>query len=400
MAEEIRSSGKPVVLTFIANYLPGYKSGGILRTVSNTVDHLGEEFNFLIVTQDRDLKDSTPYPNIIANTWQPVGGAMVYYLPPRSCTTRGLANLIAATPHDILYLNSFFDPVFTIKLLLARKLGWLPNSPVLLAPRGEFVEGPLRLKYPKKITYIQLSSLLGFYKGILWQASSEHEKADIVRALKIKPDLVYEALDLPTKIFPRREEDASTLQEFGPRELRVVFLSRLTREKNLDYALKVLTKVRSRVLFEIYGPAEDALYWEECQVLIGRLPDNVTVNYLGGVRPEQVLQILGQYDLFLFPTTGENYGHVIAESLTAGTPVLISNQTPWRNLETEGLGWDMSLADIDSFVTVIEKLSTMSEEERRQQRSSILAGIKEKLLDPSVLEANRRLFKRMLMNSA
>ena len=47
-------SYKPVILAFIGNYLPGYKAWGILRTVVNTLDHLCDEFEFWIVTRDRD----------------------------------------------------------------------------------------------------------------------------------------------------------------------------------------------------------------------------------------------------------------------------------------------------------------------------------------------------------
>ena len=58
---------KPIILVFIGNYLPGYKAGGILRNIANTVDHLSEEFEFKIVTRDRDLGDEKPYQNIILN---------------------------------------------------------------------------------------------------------------------------------------------------------------------------------------------------------------------------------------------------------------------------------------------------------------------------------------------
>jgi glycosyltransferase involved in cell wall biosynthesis len=391
-----RPGGKPVILTFIANYLPGFKSGGIMRTVVNTVNHLGDEFEFLIVTRDRDLKENAPYPGVIVEEWQPVGGAKVYYLPPGSCTARGLSRLVKATPHDILYLNSFFDPVFTIRLLLARRLGWLPDTPVILAPRGEFVEGPLRLKYPKKLAYIRLTRLFGFYRDILWQASSEYETEDIVRVMDVPTDSIHVALDLPSRAAPGQGSEVSGRPESDGEALRLVFLSRLTREKNLDYALRVLGRVKADVVFDIVGPAEDGTYWKECNDLIGRLPANVKVNYLGSVSPDRVLELLSRYDLFFFPTTGENYGHVIAEALTAGTPVLISNETPWRDLETDGLGWIRELRDMGSFAAVIEELASMAADERTQRRPQIKEKVMERLLDPAVLEANRRLFLRPL----
>ena len=47
--------------------------------------------------------------------------------------------------------------------------------------------------------------------------------------------------------------------------------------------------------------------------------------------------------IYFSPTHCESYGHIIMESLTALTPVLISNTTPWLNLETAGVGWALSL---------------------------------------------------------
>ena len=49
----------------------------------------------------------------------------------------------------------------------------------------------------------------------------------------------------------------------------------------------------------------------------------MAVSYLGAVLPENVQGILSKYDLFVLPTRGENYGHVILESLATGTPVLM-----------------------------------------------------------------------------
>ena len=52
------------VLVFIGYYLPGYKAGGPVRSIANVVETLGDEFEFRIVTSDRDLLDEVPYPGI------------------------------------------------------------------------------------------------------------------------------------------------------------------------------------------------------------------------------------------------------------------------------------------------------------------------------------------------
>jgi glycosyltransferase involved in cell wall biosynthesis len=392
----LSNRGKTIILTFVGNYLPGYKAGGILRTISNTIDYLCDDFEFWIVTRDRDLGDDIPYSGIKINQWQSVGNAMVYYLQPQSSGVKDILNLIVSTPHNVLYLNSFFDS-FTVKVLLIRRLGWTSFKQVIVAPRGEFAWGSLGLKYPKKFAYIMLSRLLGLYAKVVWQASSEFEAQDIIKIMKINPDAVHIALDLPNKINSDETINVTSVPATSCEGLRLIFLSRIAREKNLDYALRVLSKVNMKVVFDIYGPVVDAAYWKECCTLIRQLPVNVTVNYHDGVSSIDVVHIFSRYDLFLFPTAGENYGHVIAESLAAGTPVLISTETPWRNLQADGLGWDIDLIKIDSFVKVIRGFALLSYNERLKRRAIIKSKIMERLLDPSVIKANRQLFKRRLL---
>jgi len=64
---------KPVILTFVGCYLPGYRGGGPIRTIANMVDRLGDEFEFRIITMDRDLGDVKPYENVKVDSWNAVG---------------------------------------------------------------------------------------------------------------------------------------------------------------------------------------------------------------------------------------------------------------------------------------------------------------------------------------
>jgi glycosyltransferase involved in cell wall biosynthesis len=380
---------KQKILIFILNYLPGYKSGGVLRTIVNTVVWLSNDYEFWIVTRDRDLGSDQPYSEININDWQYVEGAMVRYLPPESITTRNLVKLISNTPHDLIHLNSFFDPVFTLRILLARKIGWSPNTPLLLSPRGEFGEGSLKLKYAKKIVFIKISKLIGLFDEVVWHATSKYELQDIIGVLNFNIDAVRMALDLPSKVIP----DMASNRSLSDRALRVVFLSRISREKNLDFALQIFKQVSANVVFDIYGPDEDLMYWKECQELIEKLPKNIAVSYRGPVSPNRVAEIFSGYDLFFFPSKGENYGHVIAESISVGTKILISKNTPWLNLESDELGWDVDLKDEGVFVNIIEKLAGESLDDRIQKRVIVKKGALKRLFDPKIVNDNRELFR-------
>ncbi len=387
---------KPKILVFVGFYLPGFKAGGPLRTIANLVEHLGNDFDFWIVTRDRDLGDKTHYPNINLDNWNEVGKAHVLYLSLKKSTISNITYIINSTPHDILYLNSFFDVRLTILPLIARFFNkTTKKKPLILAPRGVFSIGALNIKKYRKVTYILLVRYIKLYANITWQASSHHELTDIVRVLKVKERNIKIALDLPSLI-----PDASTLAKpmpfSGKASLRLVFISRISPMKNLDFALHVLEKVESTISFDIYGPIENIDYWEQCQKIIKNLPKNISVNYCGPVLAHDVSSVFSKYDLFLFPSRGENYGHVIAESLSVGTPVLISNNTPWRDLKVNGFGWNLPTNDIILFIKAINDYSKKTQLERASKRKEIRKKIQPFLMNPTVIKDNKKLFLDLL----
>jgi glycosyltransferase involved in cell wall biosynthesis len=389
-------SHKPVILVITGYYFPGFKAGGVLRNIINTVDNLCDQFEFRIITRDRDLGDETAFPDIQPEVWLPVGNATVYYLSPEAERLGSLGRLLADTPHDLLFLSSYFDPL-TIRTLLNRRLRGLRHPRVIVAPFGEFADASLTQKYAKKLAYIVFAKIAGLYRDVTWRVSSSYEAEDLIRVLGVGSDSIAVTGDLPTKgILPEHTNQPTSGARPECDGLRVIFLSRIAREKNLDYALKVLKKVSAKIYFDIYGPAENVAYWDECKRIIAGMPANIVVSYKGKVSPEDVVRIFAQYDLFLFPTGGEAYGNVIAESLIAGTPVLISTETPWRRLQSDGLGWDLNLGEPDEFVRVLKEFSSLSLERRMEERATVQRNISSRLFDSEVLASNQRLFESHL----
>lgn len=107
---------------------------------------------------------------------------------------------------------------------------------------------------------------------------------------------------------------------------------------------------------------------------------------------------MAEHDLFFLPTRGENYGHVVAEALAAGTPVLLSDTTPWRNLHELQVGWDLPLEDIEGFRNAIDEAACKSPAERALWRSAVLKFAKSRLTDPAIVRANAMLFDGLLVN--
>ena len=381
---------KPVILVFNQFYYPGFKAGGPVRTIVNMVDRLGDDFDFRIVTQDRDLGDDTHYNNVELNDWTTVGKGRVRYLYAKAFTLSTIAGIVREVQPDAIYLNSFFDPMFTQKVLLARLLRRFPATPVILAPRGEFSEGALGLKSIKKKMYLWITRLLGLYRNITWQASSDLEAKDIRTGFPpSRSDHIQVALNLAPAV--SAGEGPSHHREPGA-PLRVCFISRISPKKNLDYALRVLQTVKVPVLFTVYGPRSEPEYWQTCETLISALPAHIHVSWGGELKPVDVNARLTGHDLFFFPTRGENYGHVIYEALAAGLPVLLSDQTPWTDLETQGIGWSLPLAEPSAFADIIEQVALWSEEKLDQVSVAAREHARSVAKDDAVLEDNRRLF--------
>lgn len=378
-----------IILTFVGYYLPGYKAGGPVRTLANMVDRLGDEFQFKIVTADRDFEDTKPYPGIKIDDWNRVGKAEVFYMSPNRRSLMDFRKLLCSTEYDILYLNSFFSPHFTIKLLLLRWLLLISDKPLIIAPRGEFSLGALGLKSLKKRVYLLMAKSFRLYSGVLWQASSEHEETDI-RHWFNSDERVIIAPDLPPVINAADEQKAVKGKIKG--YLKIIFLSRISRMKNLDGALKMLNGLKGKIQFNSYGPVDDKAYWAKCQKIISSLPGNIEVKYCGSITHNKVGAVMREHDLFFLPTLGENFGHVILEALCAGCPVLISDQTPWRDLEGKGVGWDLPLGKLEIFQEVLQKCVDMNNEKyvewSEKAREYGLAVTK----DDGVVEQNRKLF--------
>src|SRR4051794_3647672 len=112
---------KKKILILNGQYLPGYKGGGPIQSCVNMVENLADQFDFYILTADRDFKADQPYDNIKVNVWNQVGSAKVFYMSPNMQTLAGFKRVLNETQFDILYLNGFYSPIFTIKPLLLRK---------------------------------------------------------------------------------------------------------------------------------------------------------------------------------------------------------------------------------------------------------------------------------------
>ncbi len=123
------------------------------------------------------------------------------------------------------------------------------------------------------------------------------------------------------------------------------------------------------------------------------MPESVKVTYCGEVIPREVPSVMGKYHLLFLPTANENFGHVIVESLSAGMPVLISDQTPWQDLQDKGIGWSLPLEKPERFVEALEAVLSMGAEAFRELSDRARSWEKNRITSAQIIDGYKRMFE-------
>ncbi|MEO0882819.1 MAG: glycosyltransferase [Pseudomonadota bacterium] len=336
-------------------------ASGPIQSLRALLDRLKSDFEFSFVG-DQSIRPSELHP-LPADTWT-YEKQVRYFWFSKDGRSKARKAITRESHDSILHLNSFFDRDFTLPILWKRKFGLIPKRPIILSPHGELAPGALSFKAVRKRTYISLVRSFRLLDHVWLHATSDLEKNQI-GDLDLPCQGVFVAKNcrrlLPKPDFATRRRDPHA-------PLRIVFLSRIDRKKNLDFALHCLRHVTVPVEFDIYGPASDAAYARQCQCLATDLPNHIRVAWKGSISHEHVPKTLASYDLFFLPTHGENFGHAIDEAFMSGLPALLSDKTPWRDLAAAAAGWDLPLGDPTSFAVKIEAMAAMDANTHLQLR--------------------------------
>lgn len=347
-------SAKNTILILCDWFIPGYLAGGPIQSVATLTKQLGNDIDFKIITTDRDFKSNEAYKTVKVNEWTVFEGRTVFYVSPENMNSEFILKLIQNTKHDTIYLNSLFSKLFAVSPLKWKQQGKIQSS-IILAPRGMLGDGALAIKGFKKQLFLVYAKTFGLFKGVCWQSTSEQETTEIRKRISNTARII-EVSNLPNTA----SEITAIEKEEG--KLKLCFISRISEKKNLNFAIDILKEIKnSKINFDVFGPIEDEAYWNMCQENAKALPENVSFNYKGILKPQQIGETISQYHALFLPTQNENYGHIIVETLQHARPVILSDQTPWRNLEKEQVGFDIALTDKHKFANAIESLAQLSQ---------------------------------------
>ena len=120
---------------------------------------------------------------------------------------------------------------------------------------------------------------------------------------------------------------------FDGRKIRVLFVGGLSQRKGISYLFESVKGLESKIDLTVVGSGNI----ESCHILKQELEK---VNYIPSLPHEEVLKLMSEHDLLIFPSLFEGFGLVITEAMSQGTPVITTDRTCGPDIITnEKDGW-------------------------------------------------------------
>ena len=227
---------------------------------------------------------------------------------------------------------------------------------LVVAPRGALSTWALHKGYIKKKIFGWLFQNRVLRQADMFHATAESEYLDIRR-------LGYRQ---PVVIIPNGIDVSEETAETGvpTKRCRVVFLSRIHPKKNLELLLRVWSHLENEFsdwTLSIVGPDKMNEYAERMKDLVVRLKCQ-RVTFEGELKGIDKLNFLRESSFLVLPTHSENFGMVVAESLSCGTPVICSHGAPWQGLVPNKCGWWVPI-DESAFLNAMREAMSMKQDE-------------------------------------
>jgi len=216
--------------------------------------------------------------------------------------------------------------------------------------------------------YIRILTEDGFLESVAWGYmhwfygqldtvfvnSEEYKQSWIKRGfdpskLKILPR------GLDTELFHPGRRESAFFEKFGASngELRLLYVGRISREKDLDLLADAYRRLRKeglpvRLFVVGHGPYSEAL--------AKSLPDAFFTGYLSGT---ELATAYASADIFVFPSTTDTFGNVILEAQASGLPVVVSDSGGPKELVSHNANGLITRShNVEDFTSAIRTLVT------------------------------------------
>ena len=305
----------------IIHYIPSIDrtSGGTPAYMQLLANELGKLVELHIVSH-------------VSNNPVNIGNSQVHYIPTfnqyRKMKRQWLFLLNEINP-DIVHINCCWMPGCALTQKWSQEL----NYKIVLTPHGMLEPWIIKRHYwTRKIPALLLYQKNAIIKANYLHATANSEKENL---LKIGYNKNIEIIANGIEI------EKITLKTSWKRRKKILFLSRIHVKKGINFLIESIALLKNDLkdyVINIAGEGDEN-YINELKQLTIQLGIANYIHFIGGVYGEQKWKLFKEADLFILPTHSENFGIVVAEALACGTPVITTQGTPWKELESNHCGW-------------------------------------------------------------
>ncbi|MEK7257284.1 MAG: glycosyltransferase [Bacteroidota bacterium] len=370
------------ILHVIGTYKPAWVYGGPIFSTSLLCENLakaGHQVKMLTTTANGVFELEVPIGKL-----QIVDGVEVIYFhrytKDHSHLSPGLFWQVwkDCRRYDAVHIHAWWN----LPAIFAALICWLRGVKPVLSPRGMLSDFTFEKNHSsaKGIFHRTVGKFL--LRNTRLHLTSEAEKQEstgIGASSFVLPNFIQtangQALRAP-------ENEVFTL----------FFLSRIHPKKNLENLLEALSQVTFDFRFQVAGMGESA-YLDDLKKLAVEKGLAEKIEWLGELHGEEKFRRYAAADLFVLPSFNENFANVVIEALSAGTPVLVSEEVGLANyVKDNELGWicKTGAGEIAEALTAVFEQKNKSQEIRRKAPGIIEQDFSPKALtEKYVLEYQR-----------
>ena len=311
---------------------PAYVYGGPIVSI----DHLCEELHnirqeVLVLTTNANGANSLDIKTGVPNTSNK--GSVIYFkrkwIKSAFLAPRLLQHIYQhAQSYDVVHIHTWWNLTSIPAVLIC----FLKNIKPILSPRGmlsPFSFGH-RKSFFKTLFHRSIGRLL--LAKTLLHATSMQEADECRRLL---PNWQY--FTAPNIIFFPDQCNHQERQTDG--SIRLLFLSRIHEKKGLELLLESLATVTFSFELCITGKGEGS-YITQLKALADHLDISQFITWHPWVNEIEKFALLSAVDVMVLPSQNENFANVVLESLSVGTPVLLTKQVGLSDyVESHNFGW-------------------------------------------------------------
>ncbi|GAP95713.1 glycosyltransferase [Leptolyngbya sp. NIES-2104] len=274
----------------------------------------------------------------------------------------------SAHTYDVAHIHALFSPVSSCAAAIARSR----QLPYILRPLGTLDPADLQKKRHLKRLYAALLERPNLSKAAAVHFTSDQEAKISERFNTVTRDLV-----IPLGVSLPPSNSSSIREKFGIPSNKpiLLFMSRVEPKKGLDLLIPALEKLDRNFHFVLAGGnPQDPIYELAIRDRIqsSSLKDKTSI--VGFITGAEKTALLETADLFVLPSYYENFGIAVAEAMSVGTPVVISDQVHiWNEIERSHSGWICSCTVESLTQTLNAAMHDRSEQLRRGKNAQIHA---------------------------